>query len=197
MLSEAKKLAILGAVVLLIYTQCRGRENDAKAPEAAERAEACCAAAQTISPRENEPATLIHEPAAAAEEWEESFFIPSQAETAVAMTIGNTVMLKNETGYAVDADAIAQGGTSIRLAADGPQILIIHTVLVYIRQTHDDPSCILFQIFCSDLFPVDSLVAEEEFAVPLSDLPDHSAGIACGNYIGRDIAVDHASGTND
>ena len=36
-------------------------------------------------------------------------------------------MLKNETGYAVDADAIAQGGTPIRLASDGPQILIIHT----------------------------------------------------------------------
>ncbi len=127
MLSKAKKLAILGAVVLLIYTQCRGRENDAKAPAAEERAEACAAAAQTSSPRENETTTLIHEPAAAAEEWEESFFIPSQAETAVAMTIGNTVMLKNETGYALDADAIAQGGTSIRLAAEGPQILIIHT----------------------------------------------------------------------
>ena len=127
MLGKAKKLALLGAAVLLIYTQCRGGEDNEPAPTAAEDAGAYDAAAETSSPRARETMTLIHAPAAAAEEWEESFFTPSQAETAVAMTIGNTAMLKNETGYSVDADAIASGGTSIRLATDGPQILIIHT----------------------------------------------------------------------
>ncbi len=127
MLSKAKKLALLGAAALLIYARCRGSENGERTQPVTVRAEAERSAAETISARESEQPTPIHAPASAAEEWEESFFAPSRAEAAVAMTIGNSAMLKNETGYAVDADAIAQGGTPIRLASDGPQILIIHT----------------------------------------------------------------------
>ena len=36
-------------------------------------------------------------------------------------------MLRNETEYLIDADDVVREGTTIRLPADGPQILIIHT----------------------------------------------------------------------
>ena len=42
-------------------------------------------------------------------------------------TISGAQLLKNETSYALDPEAILQEGPSLRLPAEGPQILIIHT----------------------------------------------------------------------
>ena len=125
-MSEGKKLALLGAFVLLVYL-LRG----ALGGEAAQTPRA----APVSPPPETEAAddagepvaALLRAPASAAAEEEESFFAPSRAEEAVAMTIAGAALIRNETEYAVDADAMAQSGTPIRLPADGPQILIIHT----------------------------------------------------------------------
>ena len=42
-------------------------------------------------------------------------------------TIGGALLLKNETGYEVDAAALLEEGPRVRLPAEGPQILILHT----------------------------------------------------------------------
>ena len=42
-------------------------------------------------------------------------------------TIPGGLQLKNETGYAVDAEQILAEGPRVRLPAEGPQILIVHT----------------------------------------------------------------------
>ncbi len=42
-------------------------------------------------------------------------------------TISGGLKLKNETGYTVDVEQILQEGPQLRLPAEGPQILIIHT----------------------------------------------------------------------
>ena len=42
-------------------------------------------------------------------------------------TISGAQLLKNETSYVLDPEAILQEGPSLRLPAEGPQILIIHT----------------------------------------------------------------------
>ncbi len=126
MMGEGKKLALIGAAVLLFYLFCRGPAEQRGEGTLSERA-ARPAMSESGPAREDRAATLIHAPAAADAEREESFFVPSQADMAVAMTIGGAAMLRNETGYAIDADAVAQSGTSVRLAAEGPQILIIHT----------------------------------------------------------------------
>lgn len=125
MLNEGKKLALIGAAVLLLYSLCRSPAEEAPESIPSPRAAPQTAAAETEG--DARVTAMLQEPASATEEREESFFAPSQAESAVAMTIGSTVMLRNETSYPVDADAVAQGGTSVRLASDGPQILIIHT----------------------------------------------------------------------
>ena len=126
MLSDGKKLALIGAAVLLVYTMSRSPAEETREKTLPERS-AAEAAAETSPPRESGTTALIRAPASASADGEESFFAPSQAEMAVAMTIGGAAMLRNETDYPVDADAIAQSGTSIRLAREGPQILIIHT----------------------------------------------------------------------
>lgn len=126
-MSEGKKLALIGAAILLFYSLYRAPsagDDEKKLPAlTADRP----AAAETGPTQEAQAVTLLHAPASAQEEREECFFAPSQADMAVAMTIGGAAMIKNETGYPVDADAIMQSGTPIRLASDGPQILIIHT----------------------------------------------------------------------
>ena len=127
MLSDGKKLALIGAAVLLVYTLGCGREKDQPAYTLSESAAASPAVTETSPPQETYSTALIRAPASAAAAEEESFFAPSRAEMAVAMTIGGSAMLRNETDYAIDADAVAQSGTSIRLAREGPQILIIHT----------------------------------------------------------------------
>ncbi len=42
-------------------------------------------------------------------------------------TIGASQLLKNETGYEVDVSALLEEGAGLRLAQEGPQILILHT----------------------------------------------------------------------
>ena len=126
MLSEGKKLALLGAAVLCLYLLCRGAKSDGGNTALTERA-ARPAAEETGPVRETFTTTLLHAPASSAGEKEESFFAPSQAEKAVATTITSGTMLRNETEYLIDADDVVREGTTIRLPADGPQILIIHT----------------------------------------------------------------------
>ena len=126
-MGDGKKLALLGAAVLLVYLFCRGGSPQEPETTLSERASAQSAMAQTDPSGGSASLTLIHAPASAAEEHEESFFVPSQADMAVAMTIGGAAMLRNETGYSVDAESAAQAGTTVRLSAEGPQILIIHT----------------------------------------------------------------------
>ena len=127
MLSEGKKLAMIGAAVLLFYSLCRAPADGAGEKALPAHREAPYAASEGVTAPQAREEPPLQAPPSAPEEREESFFAPSQAEMAVAMTIGDTAMLKNETGYPVDADAVERGGTSIRLAAEGPQILIIHT----------------------------------------------------------------------
>ena len=122
-----KKLALIGAAVLLFYSLCRAPADGERDILSPARTEAVPVGKLTDSGGETDTTPLIQAPASAPEEDEESYFTPSGADMAVAMTIGSTVMLRNETGYSVDADAIAQAGTPIRLASEGPQILIIHT----------------------------------------------------------------------
>lgn len=129
-MGDGKKLALIGLSLLCVYLLGRSAE----APSAAEETPA---AEQTKSPStvtaapapvpEGYTETLLHAPASATEEWEESYFAPSRAEEAVKTTISAAAMIKNETNYPVDAAAETERGTSLRLAADGPQILIIHT----------------------------------------------------------------------
>ena len=123
-MGEGKKLALLGAAVLCFYLLFCAKEatEEPRTPKAG----VLPAMAQTSADEMAGTTTLIRAPACAAME-EESVFVPSQADSAVKMTIGTAALLKNETGYPVDASAIAGGGTALRLPAEGPQILIIHT----------------------------------------------------------------------
>ena len=128
MMGEGKKLALLGLALLCVYLF---RHDSADTPASADRPVREQAvtdeAAKGTEPPENYIPALIHAPAAAAEEREESFFAPSRAEEAVRMTLSTASLIRNETSYPIDAEAIVQGGTSLRLVADAPQILIIHT----------------------------------------------------------------------
>ena len=126
-LSEGKKLALFGAAVLLAYSLLRAPAEGRREACLSARAEPTGSETETAPEQEALAAALIRAPASAQEEREESFFAPSQADVAVAMTIGSTAMLQNETDYPVDAASIVRSGTAIRLASDGPQILIIHT----------------------------------------------------------------------
>ena len=127
MLSEGKKLALIGTAALLFYSLFGAPADRAQTEAGPPGVQAGIEATETEAASETLTPALFYAPASAQEECEESFFSPSQADMAVAMTIGGAAMLRNETGYAIDADAVAQSGTTIRLASDGPQILIIHT----------------------------------------------------------------------
>ncbi len=123
-MGEGKKLALLGAAALCFYLLFCAKE--ATEEPLATEAGALPAMAQTSVEEAIGTTTLIRAPACAATE-EERVFVPSQADSAVKMTISTAALLKNETGYPVDAAAMAFGGTALRLPAEGPQILIIHT----------------------------------------------------------------------
>lgn len=57
----------------------------------------------------------------------ESFTAAERDENVLETTIEGGMRIKNETGYYVDAAELLAGGPGIRLDAEGPQILIIHT----------------------------------------------------------------------
>lgn len=63
------------------------------------------------------------------EELDETSYDPSPAANGSVRetTITGGLTIKNETNFEVDVQAILEEGTSVRLAAEGPQILIIHT----------------------------------------------------------------------
>lgn len=121
-----KKLALLGVAVLCVYMSGYGTEKASGKEVSVERQEAVSNIVETSHLKE--PAALFtHAPGSASGEKAENCFAPSQAEKVSAMTIDGAGILKNETNYPVDADSVVRGGTSVRLAQEGPQILIIHT----------------------------------------------------------------------
>ncbi len=124
-MGEGKKLALLGLAVLCAYLLFRDPGTAAEKRPLGIRDEP----KRTVSLRQSapaeDPAELIPASAAAAEDWEESYFAPSEAEKAVAMTISTSSPIRNETAYEVNA--AVQPQPSLRLPAEGPQILIIHT----------------------------------------------------------------------
>ncbi len=124
-MSEGKQLAVLGAVLLILYLF---GPADASAPSNAyESASYQLSASADDNDSKDSFCGIIPEPAASSEDWEEAFFTPSRAETAVELTISGKALLKNETSYAVDPWQIVEDGTPIRLHAGGPQVLIVHT----------------------------------------------------------------------
>lgn len=125
-MGDGKKLAIIGAAVLCAYLFW-GAPEKAAAPTAAESPALRSAMSETLSVPREAAVTPIRAPASAAGESEESFFAPSQAEAAVAMTIGATALIKNETDYQIDTASVVREGPQLRLPSAGPQILIIHT----------------------------------------------------------------------
>ncbi|MBR0040287.1 MAG: stage II sporulation protein P [Oscillospiraceae bacterium] len=123
-MGKGKQLALVGAAVLCAYLFCCAPE---KAAEPMEKNEMRSVMRQNDSIAQSSTSAPIHAPASAAEEAESPRFAPSRAENAVAMTISATALIKNETGYQIDAAETVKGGTSLRLSSSGPQILIIHT----------------------------------------------------------------------
>ena len=102
-MGDAKKLALIGMTVLLIYTlwhSSPAREQGAEEPT--RRQEEQSAEHDSAADRPYE-VSVIRVPAAASEDWEETMFSPSGADTAVEMTIGNTAAIKNETAYPIDS----------------------------------------------------------------------------------------------
>ena len=130
-MGEAKKLALLGACALLVYMLWHGTDVHQTTEQPAptrhvQEHDAQTEAISEMADGQNADAALSV-PASATGEWEESFFVSSQAEEAVEMTIGNAALIKNETHYEIDPSEIVRSGTGIRLNAGEPQILIIHT----------------------------------------------------------------------
>ncbi len=95
-MGEGKMLALIGAAILLFYSFCpappEGGEEKTLSARTADRH----AANEAVPTREAQAVTPLDAPASAQEEGEESFLAPSQADMAVAMTIGSAAMIKNE-----------------------------------------------------------------------------------------------------
>ena len=125
-MGEGKRLALLGAAILCAYVMSRGAEEAPPVPAAAETAEQRSVMAETVFSKEKSASPILA-PASAHEEKEMAYFISSQADQAVAMTISASSLIRNETAFDIDAPSALQSGTPIRLPAEGPQILIIHT----------------------------------------------------------------------
>lgn len=128
-MSDGKLLALIGAAAICVYMLLGGTEQlvtaAETAPVTAAEGEPC---APAVPPEERGyELALISAPASTGGEWEESFFIPSEADRAVETMIASDALIKNETSYSIDAEAVAAAGTSVRLARGEPQILIIHT----------------------------------------------------------------------
>ncbi len=132
-MGEGKKLALLGLCAVCVYILSGGIMKQEEQPYPSLAETAVTQSAEKSLTQKNESgegaggAETIDAPASTTREWAEAMFVPSQAEEAVGMTIGSDALIKNETDYPIDAAAMVQKGTSIRLDAGQPQILIIHT----------------------------------------------------------------------
>ena len=122
-MSEGKILALLGALAMALFLFCGGAPTERDDASIGAKRPAMAASAQARDATGQAP---LVEPASSTLD-ETGTLAPSEAERALAMTISAPTMIKNETAYPIDPTHTAQAGTSIRLAAEGPQILIIHT----------------------------------------------------------------------
>ena len=142
----SKRLAFLGMVMLGLYLfrTCgaldwlresveRGRMKNVVLTDGAESLDADApdqtpAALPILLP---EPESAVEETAVTAGEAEseesvERFETPHEGEFRET-TITGGLRIKNETAYSVDAGALLLSGPPLRLPAEGPQILILHT----------------------------------------------------------------------
>lgn len=127
-MGDAKKLALIGMSLMLVYLLWQGAAQNGRKEEPDQTmSTAAQSAASELPPDRDCEVSVVRVPAAASEDWEESFFSPSQAEAAVEMTIAGTALIKNETAYPIDAESVIAQGTGLRLPEGEPQILIIHT----------------------------------------------------------------------
>ena len=115
-MGDAKKLALIGMSLMLVYLLWQGAAQNGRKeePDQTMSTAAQCAASELPADRDCE-VSVVRVPAAASEDWEESFFSPSQAEAAVEMTIAGTALIKNETAYPIDAESVIAQGTGLRL----------------------------------------------------------------------------------
>ena len=125
MMGEGKQLAVLGAAILCLYLFGRGAPQERSTLR--ERAETNALVSESAENEKGYTTHIIRAPAALSQDWEEAFFSPSEAEAPVEMTISGAILLKNETAYPIDPWSVVESGPVIRLTANEPQILIIHT----------------------------------------------------------------------
>ena len=133
------KLGLVGLAMIILYLW---GEAGLSAPQGAEAlripSPAAGAAlpaltlASGISPGEESPeeAPLASVLALPAGETSGTLFLPVAGESREGIretTIRGGLHIKNETGYQVDAGGVLLEGPQVRLPAEGPQILIIHT----------------------------------------------------------------------
>ncbi len=52
---------------------------------------------------------------------------PKESQAVLPTTIEGGMVISNDTSYELDIGTLASAGTSVKLASDGPQVLIIHT----------------------------------------------------------------------
>ena len=129
------KLALLGLAALLsAILSVSGTYERAEAQARARMDAGRMRNVVVLRPAAQEPEPGLSSPALPAAEAQEGGAEPLSAvlETAGAAdaretTISGGLSLKNETGYTVDVQQILADGPSVRLPAEGPQVLIIHT----------------------------------------------------------------------
>lgn len=143
----SRRLALLGLAVLSLYLVFAGGLSEHLRQAADSRIEAgrmknvtvqqaAPAAAEPGSERKSEPAaapvaTPAPLPLAAAPATESGPLVTvmeaTPREEIRETTIQGGLSIKNETGYSIDAHELLQSTAPVRLPAEGPQILILHT----------------------------------------------------------------------
>ena len=142
----SRKLAALGLAVLCLYLGAAGGLGDRLRHAAEGAAEAAAGWSETsgeFAPLSTTPTAAVKKDAAvcppsapdltellsAAEEGDMLLAVMESAggEEVRETTIRGGLSIKNETAYSVDLTSLLRPGPRLRLPAEGPQILIIHT----------------------------------------------------------------------
>ena len=142
-MQTSKRLAVLGLAVLCLYLAAVSGWGERLRQSALTRIDEGRMRNVTVleesgDPPSDPPAALPEIPAAEAvaamlARAEEDGELPMRVLESVSpeeireTTIQGGLSLKNETGYAVDVPELLRRGPSLRLPAEGPQILIVHT----------------------------------------------------------------------